>query len=48
MDEVIRLWDDVSKPVQREAESLQLLANGKAVKARMNQENGHLPVNNGY
>ncbi|EXJ79648.1 hypothetical protein A1O3_07927 [Capronia epimyces CBS 606.96] len=47
MDEVIRLWDDAFKPVQREAESLVLLANGKAVRAPMNQENTQNPVN-GY
>jgi hypothetical protein len=47
MDEVIRLWDDAFKPVQREAESFLLLANGKAVRAPMNQEDGHPPVN-GY
>lgn len=47
MDEVIRLWDDVFKPVQHEAESLLLLANGKAIRAPMNQENGQPPAN-GY
>jgi hypothetical protein len=41
MDEVIRLWDDAFKPVQQEAESLPFLANGKAVRLPMNQENGH-------
>lgn len=48
MDEVIRLWDDAFKPVQHEAESLLFLANGKAVRAPMNQENGHHPPVNGY
>ncbi|KIX10499.1 uncharacterized protein Z518_01582 [Rhinocladiella mackenziei CBS 650.93] len=47
MDEVIRLWSDAFKPVQHEAESLMLLASGKAVRTPMNQENGHHPVN-GY
>jgi hypothetical protein len=47
MDEVIRLWEDSFKPVQQEAESLFFLANGKAVRAAMNQENGHAP-SNGY
>ncbi|KAH0846665.1 hypothetical protein AYO21_08066 [Fonsecaea monophora] len=43
MDEVIRLWNDAFKPVQREAESLAILANGKA--ARSSMENGNPPVN---
>ncbi|KIV85164.1 hypothetical protein PV11_00894 [Exophiala sideris] len=47
MDEVIRTWTDTFKSVQREAESLMFLANGKAVKASMAQENGQPPVN-GY
>ncbi|KIW10236.1 hypothetical protein PV08_11198 [Exophiala spinifera] len=47
MDEVIRLWDDAFKPVQREIESFALLANGKAIRAPMSQENGHAPAN-GY
>ncbi|KAL2401316.1 hypothetical protein ABEF93_004909 [Exophiala dermatitidis] len=47
MDEVIRLWDDTFKPVQQEAEALMLLANGKAVRAPMNQENAQPPAN-GY
>ncbi|OQU99760.1 BAR domain-containing protein [Cladophialophora immunda] len=45
MDEVIRLWNDAFKPVQRDAESLAILANGKA--ARTSMENGNPPVN-GY
>ncbi|KIW96957.1 uncharacterized protein Z519_02348 [Cladophialophora bantiana CBS 173.52] len=45
MDEVIRLWNDAFKPVQREAESLAILANGKA--ARTSMENGQQPAN-GY
>lgn len=50
MDEVIRLWDDAFKPVQHEAESMFLLANGKAIRAPMGQENGQGPlsVGNGY
>ncbi|EXJ80376.1 hypothetical protein A1O1_08520 [Capronia coronata CBS 617.96] len=45
MDEVIRLWDDAFKHVQHEAESLTLLANGKAIRAPMNQENAQPPAN---
>ena len=47
MGEVVRLWDDAFKPVQHEAESLLLLANGKAIRAPMSQENGQAPTN-GY
>ena len=48
MDEVIRLWTDSFRPVQREAESLGILANGKATRA--SQENGHhgRPPTNGH
>lgn len=47
MDEVIRLWSDAFLPVQREVESLSLIASGKAVRAPMNQEksNGFLNSN---
>ena len=38
MDEVVRSWTDAYKPVQREVESLAILANGKATRASM--ENG--------
>lgn len=41
MDEVIRLWEDGFKPVQQEAESIMILASGKAVKSSMKLENGH-------
>lgn len=47
MDEVIRSWSDAFKPVQREAESLAILANGKATRASMENANGHHP-SNGY
>jgi hypothetical protein len=45
MDEVIRVWSDAFKPVQKEIESMAILANGKATRASM--ENGH-PAPNGY
>ncbi|EXJ62680.1 hypothetical protein A1O7_03118 [Cladophialophora yegresii CBS 114405] len=46
MDEVIRMWTDAFKPVQREAESLAILANGKATRASMeNGSNGRHPAN---
>lgn len=47
MDEVVRAWDDSFKPIQREAESIGILANGKAIRMPMHFEdtNGML---NGY
>ncbi|KAJ9612534.1 hypothetical protein H2200_004131 [Cladophialophora chaetospira] len=46
MDEVVRLWSDAFKPVQREAESLAILANGKTTRGSMeNGQNGRHPVN---
>jgi hypothetical protein len=48
MDEVIRLWKDAFKPVQQEAESFVFLANGKAVRAPMNQQEGQQPPSNGF
>lgn len=47
MDEVVRIWTDVFLPVQKEVESLGMIATGKAVRMPMNQEksngysNGH-------
>ena len=42
MDEVIRFWEDAFKPTQREAESIGILAAGKAVRQSMHLEpNGH-------
>jgi hypothetical protein len=42
MDEVIRFWEDAFKPVQRDAESIGMLASGKAVRQSMSLEpNGH-------
>jgi hypothetical protein len=42
MDEVIRFWEDAFKPTQREAESIGMLATGKAVRQSMHLEpNGH-------
>ncbi|RMZ78626.1 hypothetical protein DV738_g3821, partial [Chaetothyriales sp. CBS 135597] len=38
MDEVIRTWSDVFKPLQTEIESLPLLVNGKAVRSSMQLE----------
>ncbi|RMD40663.1 hypothetical protein DV735_g4485, partial [Chaetothyriales sp. CBS 134920] len=38
MDEVIRTWSDVFKPLQTEVESLPLLVNGKAVRSSMQLE----------
>ncbi len=38
MDEVIRVWDDEFKSVQREAESIAILASGKAVRMSMTME----------
>lgn len=42
MDEVIRFWEDAFKPIQRDAESINMLASGKAVRQSMSLEpNGH-------
>jgi hypothetical protein len=38
MDEVVRIWSDDFLPVQKEVESLMLIASGKAVRMPMNQE----------
>jgi SH3 domain len=38
MDEVVRTWDDNFKYIQREAESIAILANGKAVRMPMKLE----------
>ena len=51
MDEVIRLWSDSFKPVQQEAESIAMIANGKAVRTSMSFEDQHRNGNraaNGY
>jgi hypothetical protein len=48
MDEVIRLWDDEFKPVQREVESIAILAHGKTVRSAMNGNNGTHSGTNGY
>ncbi len=46
MDEVVRFWSDAFKPVQREAESLAILASGKASRASLeNGQNGRQPTN---
>jgi hypothetical protein len=46
MDEVVRSWTDAFKPVQREAEALAILANGKTTRASMeNGLNGRQPTN---
>jgi hypothetical protein len=46
MDEVVRLWSDAFKPVQREAESLGILANGKTTRTSMeNGQNGRQLTN---
>lgn len=47
MDEVIRTWDDDFKSVQREAESIGILANGKAVRMSMKLEDSN-GASNGY
>ena len=39
MDEVVRSWNDAFKPVQREVESLAVLANGKTTRTSL--DNGH-------
>jgi SH3 domain len=41
MDEVIRTWDDDFKSIQREAESIAILANGKAVRMPMQLEDSN-------
>jgi Variant SH3 domain len=45
MDEVIRTWDDHFKSVQREAESIAILANGKAVRMPMKLEDSNGALN---
>jgi len=47
MDEVIRRWDDSFKTVQQKAESIAIIANGKAVRTPMGMENGHGHSSNG-
>ena len=46
MDEVIRIWDDVFKPIRQETESIGIIASGKAVRTPMGA-NGH-HGSNGY
>lgn len=45
MDEVIRTWDDNFKLTQREAESIAILANGKAVRMPMRLEDSNGMLN---
>lgn len=45
MDEVIRTWDDDFKAVQREAESIAILATGKAVRMPMKLEDSNGALN---
>lgn len=47
MDEVVRTWDDGFKMIQREAESIAILANGKAVRMPMAIEDSN-GILNGY
>ena len=47
MDEVIRVWDDNFKSIQREAESITVLANGKAVRMSMKLEDTN-GMSNGF
>jgi Variant SH3 domain len=47
MDEVVRSWDDDFKSIQREAESIAMLANGKAVRMPMKLEDS-IGASNGY
>ena len=47
MDEVVRTWNDDFKLIQREAESIALLANGKAVRMPMKPEDSN-GILNGY
>jgi SH3 domain len=47
MDEVVRSWDDNFKSIQREAESIAILANGKAVRMPMKLEDSNGALN-GY
>lgn len=39
MDEIIRIWDDSIRPVQKEAEAIAIIATGKTVRIN-NQQNG--------
>jgi hypothetical protein len=49
MGEVIRFWEDAFKPIQREAESIGMLATGKAVRQSMRLElEGHSNGYNGF
>ena len=49
MGEVIRFWEDAFKPIQREAESIGMLATGKAVRQPMRLEpEGHSNGYNGF
>lgn len=45
MDEVVRTWDDNFKSIQREAESIAILANGKAVRMPMKLEDSNGTTN---
>ena len=48
MDDVVRLWSDAFLPVQKEVESFNMIASGKAVRMSMEQEkkNGYHPNGN--
>jgi len=48
MDEVVRVWSDTYCPVQRDAESINILATGKAVRMPMKLEDQKNGAANGY
>jgi hypothetical protein len=48
MDEVVRTWSDAFLPIQREVESLSIIATGKAVRMPMNLEKNNGLSTNGH
>lgn len=47
MDEVIRLWDDAFKPVQKQMEAMPMIASGKALRKSFSKDDPHHPPTNG-
>jgi len=50
MDEVVRIWEDAFKPMQKQMEAMPMIAHGKAIRKSFSEKEkeGHHPPTNGY